>query len=64
MEKKVLYNVLKAIALGGRGSSESPDGTYLSSLEAIGMIKTGWDNELTDMGRETLEWLRGSIEKW
>ena len=64
MEKRVLYNVLKAISKGERGVAQAPDGTYLSSLENIGMIKQGWDVELTDFGRQTLEWLRNSLEKW
>ena len=64
MEERVLYNVLRAISKGGTGSAEAPDGTYLSSLVNIGMITTGWDTEITSLGRSVLEHLRGKFEKW
>lgn len=63
MEKKVLYNVLKAIGTGNEGMI-APDKDYLKSLENIGLIKMGWDNELTELGRNILEHLKSSIEKW
>ncbi len=63
MEEKVLYNTLKAIGTG-REYDTAPDKEYLDSLVKIGMIKMGWDNELTQFGRSTLERLRNKIEKW
>ena len=35
----------------------APDEKYLKSLQEIGIIKLGWDNELTDFGREMLKYL-------
>ncbi|MCE7039214.1 hypothetical protein [Dyadobacter sp. CY312] len=63
MEKKVLFNVLESIRKGGTGSEAAPDNGYLTALNEIGMINRGWDTELTTLGRETLEWLRNSIQK-
>ena len=64
MEQKILYNVLAAINKGGRGIEQAPDAAYISALSEIGMIEVGWDTTLTDFGRKTLEWLRGTLEKW
>jgi hypothetical protein len=63
MERKVLFNVLKSIGIG-REFDVAPDREYLKALEKIGLIKMDWDNTLTDFGKETLESLRDSIEKW
>lgn len=63
MEEKVLYNVLKSIGTGNEYYAV-PDEKYLKALETIGLIKMGWDNELTDFGRNTLERLRNDIEIW
>ena len=64
MEKKVLYNVLSAISKGESGLKQAPDENYLKSLQEIGMISLGWDNQLTSFGHDTLNWLRNQIEKW
>jgi hypothetical protein len=64
MEQKILYNVLTAISKGGRGLEQAPDAAYITALAEIGMIKVDWDTTLTDFGRKTLEWLRGTFEKW
>jgi hypothetical protein len=63
MEEKILYNTLKSIGTG-KEYDAAPDREYLKSLESIGMIKMGWDNELTSFGRITLEGLRNKLEKW
>lgn len=62
MEEKVLFNVLEAIRK--KGAISAPDTAYIKALEAIGLIKTGWDDTLTQFGHTTLEWLRNRIQKW
>jgi hypothetical protein len=63
MKDKVLYNTLKNIGTGDEYKS-APDDDYLKALETIGMIKMGWDNELTSLGKEILGQLRDKLEKW
>lgn len=63
MEEKILYNTLKAMGTG-KEFDTAPDREYLKALEKIGMIKMGWDNVLTEFGRNTLSTLRNRIEKW
>lgn len=54
IEEKVLLNVLKAISQTNTGDEYkiAPDSEYLKSLENIGFIKLGWDNEITELGRK------------
>ena len=63
MEEKILYNTLKAIGTG-REFDTAPDKEYLEALVKIGMIKMGWDNLLTDFGKNTLKRLKNHIEEW
>lgn len=63
MEEKILYNVLKNMGTG-KENTAAPDGNYLKSLENIGLITTGWDNELTEFGRQILDYLRNRIETY
>ncbi len=51
MEEKVLYNVLKNIGTGNEDIA-APDKEYLKACETIGLVKLGWDNYLTDLGRK------------
>lgn len=64
IEERVLYNVLKQIRENKEAIiSAAPDKEYLSSLENIGMISMGWDNELTSFGYSMLEMLKNKLEK-
>lgn len=63
MEKQVLYNVLSKIGTG-KESDASPSSDYLKSLETIGMVKLGWDNELTDLGRTVRDNLDSELNPW
>ena len=56
MEKKILFKVLQQIK-NNQYPNAAPDEKYLKSLQEIGIIKLGWDNELTDFGREMLKYL-------
>lgn len=57
MEEKVLYNVLRNVGSGNEHHA-APDSDYLKACESIGLIKPGWDRELTDLGR----FVRDSLE--
>ena len=63
MEKKVLYSVLKSIGTGTE-SAAAPDAEYLQSLQTIGMVKLGWDNTLTDLGRNVRDKLDSKLNTW
>ena len=63
MEDRVMYNVLKSFGTGDE-SKAAPDGDYLKSLESVGMVKLGWDNELTDLGKFIYSSLQNKFEKW
>ena len=58
-----MYNVLKLIGTGDEHKA-APDGDYLKALNTAGIIKMGWDNELTDLGRTILSALRNKFEEW
>jgi len=64
MEKKILYNVLKAISNGESGHKQAPDGNYIKSLQELGLISIDWDIKLTVFGNEMYSWLRNQLEKW
>lgn len=64
MEKKILYNVLRAIRNGGRGTDQAPDKEYIKGLEAIGAINNDWDVTLTALGHDMLKWLESSFDNW
>ena len=52
IEEKVLFNVLKSIALNtGDEYKIAPDKEYLKALEVVGLIELGWDNSITNLGR-------------
>lgn len=63
LEEKLLYKVLCKI-----GTTEeyaiAPDKDYIIALERIGLIKIGWDNELTDFGKNTKDYLGDKIHNW
>lgn len=63
MEDKVLYNVLRNVGKGQEHTA-APDRDYLKALDTVGIIKMGWDTELTDLGRTILGTLRNKFEKW
>lgn len=62
MEEKILYKVLSNIGTG-KEFDATPDIEYIKALESVGFIKMGWDNELTDFGKEMLTILQNRI-KW
>ena len=64
MEEAVLFKVLKEISKGGSGNNAAPTDDYLSALETIGLISSGWDVKLTNFGHSMLDHLRNKIEKW
>lgn len=59
MQEKVLKNVLSKIGTG-KEYDAAPDKEYLKALETIGYIKMGWENTLTEMGRNTLSRLQSA----
>ena len=63
MEDKILFNVLKNIGTG-KEYDNAPDKEYLEALNKIGLIKTGWDNTITEFGKSVLGYLRNKIEVW
>lgn len=46
MEDKVLYNALKNV---GKKNNDAgyPDNDYKKSMQSLGLIKIGWDDEIT-----------------
>ncbi len=63
MEEKVLYNVLRQVARN-ESITAAPDRDYITALITIGMIKDGWDRELTALGRSTLDQLENKLHPW
>jgi hypothetical protein len=63
MEARVLFNVLKSVGTGDEHKA-APDRGYLKALDTVGIIKMGWDNELTELGSLILQTLRNKFEKW
>lgn len=63
MEEKVLYNVLKQVARK-ESITAAPDWKYVDALAEIGMIKNGWDRELTPLGVFMLNTLENKINPW
>lgn len=63
MEEKVLFNVLKQVSKG-EALTAAPNDSYIKALETIGLIKNGWDRELTSFGHTTLQQLRSKLETW
>ena len=57
LSEKVIKNVLSKIGSGDELKA-APDKEYLNALETLGFIKQGWDNELTEMGRNYLKTLQ------
>jgi hypothetical protein len=62
LEEKILYNTLKAVVRkNGEENLTAPDYEYLKALEKIGLIKLGWDNEITDFGKSIKEYLESKL---
>lgn len=62
---QILFNVLKAIKSGNKDEYKAtPSQEYLVALQTIGLIKMGWDNELTDFGENMLRKLENDLIKW
>lgn len=63
MEEKVLYNVLCQIARK-QPTTAAPDEQYVRALITIGMVKDGWDMELTLLGISTMNRLADKLNPW
>jgi hypothetical protein len=56
LQTQVLYNVLKTIKNKKHVGDSAPNAAYVRALETIGLIRDGWDTELTEMGNNWLEY--------
>lgn len=63
MEEKVLYKVLCQIARG-ESPTAAPDDQYVNALITLGMIKGGWDMELTTLGVFIMRNLSNKLDPW
>lgn len=63
IEEKVLLNVLRQISKNEIPTG-APDSEYVKALDTIGLIKCGWNNEITAMGKSIMEYLDNKINPW
>lgn len=62
-EDKVMYNVLRQIA-NKQAITATPDDEYIRALVTIGMVKDGWDKELTQFGIYMMNQLPNKLDRW
>lgn len=63
MEEKVLYNVLRQISRR-ESTTAAPDRDYVKALITIGMVRDGWDMELSELGASIMNKLEDKLYPW